>query len=132
MGCTPSIHVSQTGVVYCRDSDDSNSPRPSATFHSHTVVRTSRGEGAEAAATGQVDGSEGASCGSGCAGSGGKGKGAGKAKNKQRVEHQQKAIQGSSSQDSSGVATGHFVADHNKVTVNTCITFVLRKYYYLI
>ena len=29
MGCTPSIHVSQTGVVYCRESDDSNSPRPS-------------------------------------------------------------------------------------------------------
>lgn len=28
MGCTPSIHVSQTGVVYCRESDDSagNSP----------------------------------------------------------------------------------------------------------
>ncbi|KAK6179108.1 hypothetical protein SNE40_011540 [Patella caerulea] len=37
MGCTPSIHVSQTGVVYCRESDDSNSPRPSystSTFHS--------------------------------------------------------------------------------------------------
>lgn len=30
MGCTPSIHVSQTGVVYCRESDESNSPRPSA------------------------------------------------------------------------------------------------------
>lgn len=29
MGCTPSIHVNQTGVVYCRDSDESNSPRPS-------------------------------------------------------------------------------------------------------
>ncbi|CAH1797928.1 unnamed protein product, partial [Owenia fusiformis] len=29
MGCTPSIHVSQTGVVYCRDSDESTSPRPS-------------------------------------------------------------------------------------------------------
>uniref|UniRef100_A0A2C9K9X0 Phosphodiesterase n=1 Tax=Biomphalaria glabrata TaxID=6526 RepID=A0A2C9K9X0_BIOGL len=36
MGCTPSIHVSQTGVVYCRESEDSNSPHPSslnATFH---------------------------------------------------------------------------------------------------
>ncbi len=29
MGCTPSIHVSQTGVVYCRESEESNSPRPS-------------------------------------------------------------------------------------------------------
>ena len=35
MGCTPSIHVNQTGVVYCRDSDDSNSPRAS---HSATVI----------------------------------------------------------------------------------------------
>ncbi|XP_060709270.1 high affinity cAMP-specific and IBMX-insensitive 3',5'-cyclic phosphodiesterase 8A isoform X1 [Hemiscyllium ocellatum] len=26
MGCAPSIHVSQSGVVYCRDSDGSNSP----------------------------------------------------------------------------------------------------------
>lgn len=25
MGCTPSIHVSQGGVVYCQDSDDSPS-----------------------------------------------------------------------------------------------------------
>ncbi|KAK7492626.1 hypothetical protein BaRGS_00016105, partial [Batillaria attramentaria] len=51
MGCTPSIHVSQTGVVYCRESDDSNSPRPSAysatTFHAtHThVVRREGSEG---------------------------------------------------------------------------------------
>lgn len=35
MGCTPSIHVNQTGVVYCRDSDASNSPRAS---HSATVI----------------------------------------------------------------------------------------------
>ncbi|XP_053405359.1 high affinity cAMP-specific and IBMX-insensitive 3',5'-cyclic phosphodiesterase 8B-like isoform X2 [Mercenaria mercenaria] len=35
MGCTPSIHVNQTGVVYCRDSDGSNSPRAS---HSATVI----------------------------------------------------------------------------------------------
>uniref|UniRef100_A0A3Q2I1H4 Phosphodiesterase n=1 Tax=Equus caballus TaxID=9796 RepID=A0A3Q2I1H4_HORSE len=27
MGCAPSIHVSQSGVIYCRDSDESNSPR---------------------------------------------------------------------------------------------------------
>lgn len=26
MGCAPSIHVSQSGVIYCRDSDESNSP----------------------------------------------------------------------------------------------------------
>lgn len=42
MGCTPSIHVSQTGVVYCRESEDSNSPHPAslnATFHAgHTHV----------------------------------------------------------------------------------------------
>lgn len=35
MGCTPSIHVNQTGVVYCRDSDASNSSRAS---HSATVI----------------------------------------------------------------------------------------------
>ncbi|XP_077989620.1 high affinity cAMP-specific and IBMX-insensitive 3',5'-cyclic phosphodiesterase 8B-like isoform X2 [Glandiceps talaboti] len=33
MGCAPSIHVSQSGVVYCRDSDESNSPRPSSFSH---------------------------------------------------------------------------------------------------
>ncbi|KAL4684478.1 hypothetical protein H8959_022172 [Pygathrix nigripes] len=27
MGCAPSIHVSQSGVIYCQDSDESNSPR---------------------------------------------------------------------------------------------------------
>lgn len=27
MGCAPSIHVSQSGVLYCRDSDSSGSPR---------------------------------------------------------------------------------------------------------
>ena len=26
MGCTPSIHVSQTGVVYCQDSEEGSSP----------------------------------------------------------------------------------------------------------
>ena len=35
MGCTPSIHVNQTGVVYCRDSEASNSPLAS---HSATVI----------------------------------------------------------------------------------------------
>ncbi|XP_005098745.2 high affinity cAMP-specific and IBMX-insensitive 3',5'-cyclic phosphodiesterase 8B, partial [Aplysia californica] len=42
MGCTPSIHVSQTGVMYCRESEESNSPRPStlvpAYNASHTTV----------------------------------------------------------------------------------------------
>ncbi|XP_060057002.1 high affinity cAMP-specific and IBMX-insensitive 3',5'-cyclic phosphodiesterase 8B-like [Erinaceus europaeus] len=27
MGCAPSIHVSQSGVIYCRDSEESASPR---------------------------------------------------------------------------------------------------------
>lgn len=38
MGCTPSIHVNQTGVVtYCRDSDESNSPHNS---HHTQLVKT--------------------------------------------------------------------------------------------
>ncbi|XP_014665484.1 PREDICTED: high affinity cAMP-specific and IBMX-insensitive 3',5'-cyclic phosphodiesterase 8B-like [Priapulus caudatus] len=28
MGCAPSLHVSQTGIIYCRDSDESNSHSP--------------------------------------------------------------------------------------------------------
>lgn len=32
MGCTPSIHVSQSGVIYCRDSDESNSPRQTSSL----------------------------------------------------------------------------------------------------
>ncbi|KAH3838478.1 hypothetical protein DPMN_116623 [Dreissena polymorpha] len=43
MGCTPSIHVNQTGVVYCRDSEGSNSPKAShsaTVFASTTIVRT--------------------------------------------------------------------------------------------
>ena len=45
MGCTPSIHVNQTGVVYCRDSDESVSPRGSysAGYHTH-IVRTDTSE----------------------------------------------------------------------------------------
>lgn len=45
MGCTPSIHVNQTGVVYCRDSDESNSPRGSysATIHTH-IIKTDSSE----------------------------------------------------------------------------------------
>ena len=35
MGCTPSIHVNQTGVVYCRDSDESTSQHAS---QSATVI----------------------------------------------------------------------------------------------
>ncbi|XP_035295019.1 high affinity cAMP-specific and IBMX-insensitive 3',5'-cyclic phosphodiesterase 8B isoform X9 [Cricetulus griseus] len=32
MGCAPSIHVSQSGVIYCRDSDESNSPRQTSSL----------------------------------------------------------------------------------------------------
>nr|KAF6355708.1 hypothetical protein mMyoMyo1_014939 [Myotis myotis] len=32
MGCAPSIHVSQSGVIYCRDSDESNSPHHSTSL----------------------------------------------------------------------------------------------------
>ncbi|KAJ3605165.1 hypothetical protein NHX12_027215 [Muraenolepis orangiensis] len=35
MGCAPSIHVSQSGVIYCRDSDESNSPHQTTTTISH-------------------------------------------------------------------------------------------------
>ena len=31
MGCTPSIHVSHTGVVYCRDNEETNSPQGTLT-----------------------------------------------------------------------------------------------------
>ncbi|XP_041464476.1 high affinity cAMP-specific and IBMX-insensitive 3',5'-cyclic phosphodiesterase 8B-like isoform X2 [Lytechinus variegatus] len=46
MGCAPSITVSQSGVVYCRDSDESNSPRPSSFgVQQHLQVRTAGGSG---------------------------------------------------------------------------------------
>ncbi|XP_061331709.1 high affinity cAMP-specific and IBMX-insensitive 3',5'-cyclic phosphodiesterase 8B isoform X1 [Pezoporus flaviventris] len=32
MGCAPSIHVSQSGVIYCRDSDESNSSHQTTTI----------------------------------------------------------------------------------------------------
>ena len=61
MGCTPSIHVSQTGVVDCRESDDSNSPRPSAyssaTFHTsqtHVVRKEGAVEGVPPEAPGPL------------------------------------------------------------------------------
>ncbi|XP_061822263.1 high affinity cAMP-specific and IBMX-insensitive 3',5'-cyclic phosphodiesterase 8B isoform X1 [Nerophis lumbriciformis] len=38
MGCAPSIHVSQSGVIYCRDSDESNSPH-------QTTAAVSQGTG---------------------------------------------------------------------------------------
>ena len=76
MGCTPSIHVSQTGVVYCRESDDSNSPRPSAyssatfhTSHTHVVRREGAVEGVPPEAPGPL--------GPGTFGGGGAGGGAG-------------------------------------------------------
>lgn len=40
MGCAPSIHVSQSGVIYCRDSDESSSPRqPSSLSQGPTAPR---------------------------------------------------------------------------------------------
>ncbi|XP_072848773.2 high affinity cAMP-specific and IBMX-insensitive 3',5'-cyclic phosphodiesterase 8B isoform X1 [Pogona vitticeps] len=38
MGCAPSIHVSQSGVIYCRDSDESNSPRQTASLSQGTAA----------------------------------------------------------------------------------------------
>ncbi|XP_072113966.1 high affinity cAMP-specific and IBMX-insensitive 3',5'-cyclic phosphodiesterase 8B isoform X4 [Mobula birostris] len=38
MGCAPSIHVSQSGVIYCRDSDDSNSPHQTTTISQGTAT----------------------------------------------------------------------------------------------
>jgi high affinity cAMP-specific and IBMX-insensitive 3',5'-cyclic phosphodiesterase 8 len=60
MGCTPSIHVSQTGVVYCRDSDESNSPHPSSlgatqVVHQTTVIAgPSQGQGSRQQPTGKA------------------------------------------------------------------------------
>ncbi|NWR73767.1 PDE8B phosphodiesterase, partial [Centropus unirufus] len=38
MGCAPSIHVSQSGVIYCRDSDGSNSPHQTTTISQGTAT----------------------------------------------------------------------------------------------
>uniref|UniRef100_A0A5F8GAY5 Phosphodiesterase n=1 Tax=Monodelphis domestica TaxID=13616 RepID=A0A5F8GAY5_MONDO len=38
MGCAPSIHVSQSGVIYCRDSDESNSPHQTTTLSQGTAT----------------------------------------------------------------------------------------------
>ncbi|GAB0203911.1 high affinity cAMP-specific and IBMX-insensitive 3',5'-cyclic phosphodiesterase 8B [Grus japonensis] len=38
MGCAPSIHVSQSGVIYCRDSDESNSPNQTTTISQGTAT----------------------------------------------------------------------------------------------
>lgn len=38
MGCAPSIHVSQSGVIYCRDSDESNSPRQTTSVSQGSAV----------------------------------------------------------------------------------------------
>lgn len=44
MGCAPSITVSQSGVVYCRDSDESNSPKPSSfSQQQHVHITTTTG-----------------------------------------------------------------------------------------
>ncbi|KAF7650408.1 hypothetical protein LDENG_00126590, partial [Lucifuga dentata] len=38
MGCAPSIHVSQSGVIYCRDSDESNSPHQTTNISQGTAA----------------------------------------------------------------------------------------------
>uniref|UniRef100_A0A3B3U8K5 Phosphodiesterase n=1 Tax=Poecilia latipinna TaxID=48699 RepID=A0A3B3U8K5_9TELE len=43
MGCAPSIHVSQSGVIYCRDSDESNSPHQTTTISQGTAAATLHG-----------------------------------------------------------------------------------------
>ncbi|KAJ7335874.1 hypothetical protein JRQ81_013815, partial [Phrynocephalus forsythii] len=43
MGCAPSIHVSQSGVIYCRDSDESNSPHQTTTTISQGTGATLHG-----------------------------------------------------------------------------------------
>nr|XP_056703915.1 high affinity cAMP-specific and IBMX-insensitive 3',5'-cyclic phosphodiesterase 8B [Euleptes europaea] len=43
MGCAPSIHVSQSGVIYCRDSDESTSPRQTAAALSQGAAATVHG-----------------------------------------------------------------------------------------
>ncbi|KAL8203750.1 UNVERIFIED_CONTAM: hypothetical protein K2H54_060629 [Gekko kuhli] len=43
MGCAPSIHVSQSGVIYCRDSDESNSPHQTTTTISQGTAATLHG-----------------------------------------------------------------------------------------
>lgn len=40
MGCAPSIHVSQSGVVYCRGSDEPSSPQQSAAALHGLFVKT--------------------------------------------------------------------------------------------
>ncbi|GFO30568.1 phosphodiesterase [Plakobranchus ocellatus] len=40
MGCTPSIHVSHTGVVYCRDNEEANSPPGVLTTSGATATTT--------------------------------------------------------------------------------------------
>ncbi|NWQ80366.1 PDE8B phosphodiesterase, partial [Columbina picui] len=38
MGCAPSIHVSQNGLIYCRDSDESKSPHQTTTTSQGTAT----------------------------------------------------------------------------------------------
>ncbi|XP_071658724.1 high affinity cAMP-specific and IBMX-insensitive 3',5'-cyclic phosphodiesterase 8B isoform X5 [Patagioenas fasciata] len=38
MGCAPSIHVSQSGLIYCRDSDESSSPHQTTTISQGTAT----------------------------------------------------------------------------------------------
>ena len=58
MGCTPSIHVNQTGVVYCRDTDDLTSQHASqsATIISGTkVILTETTEVSHSSSSGRIN-----------------------------------------------------------------------------
>ena len=58
MGCTPSIHVNQTGVVYCRDTDDLTSQHASqsATIISGTkVILTETTELSHSSSSGRIN-----------------------------------------------------------------------------
>ncbi|KAK7116051.1 hypothetical protein V1264_001805 [Littorina saxatilis] len=107
MGCTPSIHVSQTGVVYCRESDDSNSPRPSAlssaTFHTHVVSRGRDGGGGEGPPALEPPGGTSSS---------GRGSGSGKGKKKELLQKGAVLAIESSSSSTSGAPPSSAAEDH--------------------
>ena len=52
MGCTPSIHVSQTGVVFCQDSDESSSPINSVSVATTKTTTTTAATAAGSAGSG--------------------------------------------------------------------------------
>ena len=57
MGCTPSIHVNQTGLVYCRDSDELTSQHASQSatiIAGNKVLRTETTELSHSSSSGRV------------------------------------------------------------------------------